>query len=270
MSNGDDLAKGGLFAVIEKATDFNFLLQCTAFVLFLDSIFLRLHGKGIFDFIQNASNLDRSIALETSLLFLVFSFCVTVVLPLVGGILDPIYIQYVSARITSLSNIFKTDDSREFTYQRKYNCAHSTEVRDAAHEQQSSFLLGLYEQHRTKILERHVSSMRSGFYSFCLLASLAVNYWCATPVAASSMTRRIAEYCDSGAPISIAFVLLVVLTYRRFHENERDEEWIYHPPLYRALQAEADERKTKSEEFIRREKYQDELSNQMDSGALAE
>src|SRR5579872_7294827 len=116
MSNGDDLARGGLFSSIEKATDFNFFLQSSAFVLFLDSMFVRLHGKGMFDFIQNAANLDRSIALETSLLFLVFSFCVTVIIPVTGGIIDPLFIAYVSPVISWLKDIGKTKDAIKVRY----------------------------------------------------------------------------------------------------------------------------------------------------------
>jgi hypothetical protein len=253
MSNGDDLAKGGLFATIEKATDFNFFLLATTFVLFLDSVLVLLHDKGIIDVIQNSSNLNLSLALEVSLIFLGFSFCMSIILPAVGSFLDAIYIEYISGWFMRLGTIGQSDENR-IDYRRKHNCVRPQEILDAAHEQQSSFLLNIYEQHWTDYLEQLRASRLSAFYSFSLAVLVIVNYWYISGATSGSIMRATTARFDSSAIIFCALIFLSILTYRRFHLHDRDSSWLYHPPLYRELLKEEERRKAELEDMLYQKK----------------
>lgn len=240
MAATEHLSKEQFLSMLEKSMKSSFFLLIISFFMFFDSMMAFFYGIGIEKLKSPGYPVNLELGVSVLIGFIAFSGLVSLFLPFLYSALAQAYKQYVPYHCDSFNEWFLKavgiePDTRP--RRRSKDEVSEWELRREAHETQSEFLLKLYDEHATQKQRKSREHHTSQFYAFCALFFLSLNYWLPGEHQADTVSAWVERYCSSSLPIWGAMFLLLLLTVIPFHHSRGTRPGIYHPPLYRRLEA---------------------------------
>lgn len=252
MTESDEFSRESFFSMVEKAVNPQFFLLTTSFVLFVDWALVYFCGFGARDVAGGSPPVSIALAMKITLAFLAFSGLTSLVVPfaMVPVMLLYIEVQYRgSALIYELNRRLFGSNEPWVAKLREYNHVRPNELELEAHETQSDFLIRLYESDSRREARERAQTRKTQLYALCALVFMLLNYWITGAAVCHTVTCWTVDYFGSNVPIWLGFTLFAILAFGPLHTNDWDRRWIFHPPLYRKLEHEDEERRKRQQEW---------------------
>jgi len=236
---GDGAIKNlGVFSALQAATDTKFFLISASFTLLVDNILLALNQYGLLELATNKKLLeDSNITFQAVLIFIVFSFLTSIVLPIAAGICDFIYALTVGWLFTKISSaVERLFGSESAPFQREHNKVTLFELKKEAHESKEKYYLDLYKEAEAERKTWWDNMFRFALYSFACLTMLVVNFYLAH-IGKNTISKFSIEFFNSTTPVWFFIVLLAGMFFWRLYDKS-EPNWIDCPSLYDKIASE--------------------------------
>jgi len=225
----------GIFSTLQAATDQKQFLLCASFALLIDNVLAFFHQPTLMDIARDKSMLvESNITVQVILIFVAYSFLVSLVLPLAAMIYDQIYILTVGSWVSSIDRYLDRKLGREpKTVFKKPDYVRPWELREEAHQSMEKYYLDLYKSYEQEWRADRENMIRFALYSFSCLVMLGVNFLLGDD-GRHTAAFVVANYFESNAPIWCSLAGLAVMNVWRFYAPS-DPDWIYCPNLYKKI-----------------------------------
>ena len=226
----------GIFSTLQAATEVKFFLLSASFVLMVDNTFLFLKQPGLFELATNKTLFESTnFALIVTLIFVVFSFLTSLILPVLAFIFDWILIQIVGRSFWSIDAYLDKKFGIDYVPKnREVDRVTPRELKIAAHTTKEKYLLDLYKDYETEWWKEGKNTFQFVLYAFYSLVMLCINFYMGY-MSQLSVSYILTNFFGTTGPIWIAIILLIAAISLRLFKK-REQEWIYCPSLYEELQ----------------------------------
>lgn len=217
------------FTIFEKVSELRWVLQFAIFLLFADLAMLGKTGRGIIEWSASTEQLlSNAGTLAVSLLM--FGLFVSIILP--------VLIELVR-RLTITLVIYGTPQflRRERVYTREVGYVRPYELHERALKENSSFLLGIYREHREENEKSRVARLETGGLIFTVLL-LAISDFMPHALGMHGMSliqETGVKLGEQGGVILFYAALASFASLMWTWFTGWGEGWIYYPPLYEEI-----------------------------------
>lgn len=235
--------------LIEKASDFHWMLQIVALALFVDSALLLSKGKNLI----NYSWVDFNFSSELNLVLIAglsYSVLVSAVIPIIGGVVGYtvrfFYYQFIYLHVRD------RDSAKRWRNQVSYY-----ELKEHADRTQSTYARAAYEAWENvekKIEGEKIKLERAAFRTLILLGS---GFYLSAPGNPSTITE-LSKYVSHDAYMFSTMATLGILVYlccASWCKDWYQSKWISYAPLYDEIMEKREAEKKRMEDF-EKESYQ--------------
>ena len=169
---------------LEKATEVNFLLLLTSFVLLADCTALYAHGMNILHLSEMPDVIKPRLAVEAIILVIGFGMLVGIAMPFLLMLANIMVIQTVG-RLWTHVEIWSDPDSQRFRPDTAYSVP-VYELREKAHASKDSYYLNLLKEVDKEENENRRKMRQITLFSFTVLVLSGVNLYGNYPVDVAS------------------------------------------------------------------------------------
>lgn len=235
---GSTLKSLGIFSTLQAATEVKFFLLSASFALMVDNTLLLLNQPGLIELTTNKQLFDNTnFTLQVILIFVVFSFLTSLILPVLAIVFDWILMGTVGRSFSSMdAYLDKKFGIDYFPKRREVDCVTPLELKIEAHTTKDKYLLDLYKDYETEWWEERKSTFQFVMYSFYSFVMLGINFFLGYK-SQPSVSHALTDSLGTTEPIWMAIILLIAAMSFRFITKWK-QEWIYCPTLYKKLQEE--------------------------------
>ena len=236
---------------LEKATEVNFTLLLTSFVLLADCAALYVHGMNILHLSEVPDIIKPRLAIEAVLL--VIGFGVTV------GIAMPVFLFFANLlvdgtvkRLWDRYEIWSDPDGRRFRPASAYSVS-VYELREKAHISKESYYLNLLKEANEKEKERSYKIQQTALYAFTVIALSNIDLYSSLSPKTNGIVAQIADEFGRdgrGWLYCFEFMLILLAFYPVFEEHNP----VAHcPELAQELEKKRQQEREQQERFRREE-----------------
>lgn len=235
---------------LEKATEINFLLLLTSFVLLADCAALYAHGMNLLHLSDVPDVLKPRLAVEAVILVIGFGVSVGVVMPFVL-IFSNALVSKTVGRVWTDFVIWSDPEGRRY-HPDSGNSVALYSLRKKAHDSKESYYLNLLKEADEEETERYLKIRQTAVYAFSTLVLSGVDLYAPLTRHGQGILAQIAEGLGQhgyGWLFCLGALLLILSFYPMFEDHHA---FVHCPTLAHELREE-DRKDNEEQERFRRE-----------------
>lgn len=176
---------------LEKATEVNFLLLLTNFVLLADCAALYVHSMNILYVSEFPEVIKPRLAIEAIILVIIFGVLIRIVMPITLIIANVMVVETVG-RLWTRVETWSDPDGRRFRPDTAYSVP-VYELRKKAHASKESYYLNLLKQVDEEENERRYSIQQTALFAFAALVLSGINLYAPLSPDGNGILAQIAD-----------------------------------------------------------------------------
>lgn len=252
-SNADP---GRLISSLESATrSYTFFLLAT-FTLLIDSALMYIHGYGLIYKVQHPDEIKISFGLELYLLFVAFSFVMSIIMIFVTPFVSELIFLFwqIKESVKNKIELLMLGRNENFSPEsRPYDCVMLNELREKAVKSMDSYYLNLYKDENERKSKLYQKEANLRFVATAALVAGVINF---VIFEKSSLLNACAEFLGSQAVVWLFLVMLAIVANNYLFLNH-NIGWIKCPPLFQEIQDEERKKLRASLPIFRRNLHDD-------------
>jgi hypothetical protein len=219
---------------LEKATEVNFTLLLTSFVLLADCASLYVHGMNILHLSEVPDVVKPRLAIEAVVLIIGFGLLVGIVMPFVLVFVNGVVIE-TAVRLWIRYVIWSDPDGRRFRSGSAYGVP-VYELRKKAHASKESYHLNLLKEADEKETEHENNTRQTALFAFTVLVLSGVDFYAPLSPEGNGILAQIADGLGQngyGWLVCLGCFLVVLAFYPIFEDRY---PMVHCPELARELE----------------------------------
>lgn len=219
---------------LEKATEVNFLLLLTSFVLLADCAALYVHGMNILHLSEMPDVLKPRLAVEAIILVIGFGMLIGIVMPFLL-VFANLLVDETVGRLWTRFEIWADPDGRRFRTDSAYSVP-IYELRKKAHTSKESYYLNLLKEADEGENERSYKMRQTALFAFTVLLLSVVNLYAPLSPDRKGTLAQIADGLgqDGYGWLFLLGCILIALAFYPMFEDRRP--MVHCPELARELE----------------------------------
>ena len=219
---------------LEKATEVNFVLLLTSFVLLADCASLYVHGMNILHLSETRNIIKPRLAIEAVLLVITFGIFIGIVMPFIQIFANLLVVE-TAGRLWTRFESWSNPDFRRFRSHSAYDVP-VYKLRKKAHETKESYYLNLLKEVEAKEADHWDKTQRTALLALTVLVLSGVNLYAPLSPRGSGILTQIADGLGQNRYIWLFYLgcVLVALAFYPIFENHRP--MVHCPELARELE----------------------------------
>jgi hypothetical protein len=234
---------------LEKATEVNFCLLLTSFVLFADCLSLYVHGMNVLHLSEVQGVIKPHLAIEAIILVIWFGVLVGIAMPFVQIVASTV-VSETAERLWTRFEIWSGLDDQQFRPP-SWGDVSVSALREKAHATKESYYLDLLKEAKAEEAEHRDKTQQTALFALTVLVLSGVNLYAPLSPEGNCILTQIADGLGQNG-YGLLFLLGVILLMLAFYPVfENYHLWVYCPELAQELEKKRREEREEQERFRR-------------------